>query len=79
MYDLTESCQEAQKFMRHAKRGHLTTEDINQALRLKNVQVRQLHGNTYEVTLCLMAHSLHFKHATAPLLSYFDHGNAFSS
>ena len=38
-YRLRETVQEAQKFMRHAKRRTLTTDDINQALQLKNVQV----------------------------------------
>ncbi|KAL3148177.1 hypothetical protein ABBQ38_014457 [Trebouxia sp. C0009 RCD-2024] len=37
-YRLREIVQEAQKFMRHSKRRMLTTDDINQALRLKNVQ-----------------------------------------
>ncbi|KAL0022759.1 hypothetical protein WJX79_000193 [Trebouxia sp. C0005] len=37
-YRLREVVQEAQKFMRHSKRRMLTTDDINQALRLKNVQ-----------------------------------------
>ena len=39
-YRLRETVQEAQKFMRHAKRRTLTTDDINQALQLKNVQGR---------------------------------------
>jgi hypothetical protein len=34
--------QDAAKFMRHAKRSTLTTEDVNDALRLRNVQVRLL-------------------------------------
>lgn len=32
--------QEASKFMRHARRGYLTTDDVNHALRLRNVEVR---------------------------------------
>lgn len=38
-YVLQRGKQDAAKFMRHAKRGTLTTEDINNALRLRNVQV----------------------------------------
>ncbi|KAK9843648.1 hypothetical protein WJX81_001006 [Elliptochloris bilobata] len=35
---LREVVQDAAKLMRHAKRGILTTEDVNNALRLRNVQ-----------------------------------------
>lgn len=31
--------QEGAKFMRHSKRSHLSTQDINNALRLRNVEV----------------------------------------
>lgn len=34
--------QEAIKFMRHSKRERMTTEDINNALRLRNVEVRHI-------------------------------------
>ena len=37
-YRLREIIQEAQKFARHAKRTKLTTEDINNALRIRNFE-----------------------------------------
>ena len=38
-YRLREVVQESLKFMKHAKRCKLTTTDINDALRLRNVEV----------------------------------------
>ena len=37
--DYVRHSQDAAKLMRHAKRGVLTTEDVNNTLRLRNVQV----------------------------------------
>lgn len=37
-YRLREVIQDASKFMRHVRRSYLTTEDVNQALRLRNVE-----------------------------------------
>ena len=45
--------QEAQKFARHAKRSAVTTEDVNNVLRLKNVMVRG-----HIACSCTMASSL---------------------
>ncbi|KAG1240493.1 hypothetical protein G6F68_017607 [Rhizopus microsporus] len=39
-YRIHELIQEATKFMRHSKRTKLTVEDINAALRVKNVEVK---------------------------------------
>ena len=56
--------QEAQKFARHAKRSAITTEDVNNVLRLKNVMVRgdiawrctmtqsPCHGRTLHLPVC---------------------------
>jgi transcription initiation factor TFIID subunit 6 len=38
-YRLREVAQEALKFMKHSKRTRLTTHDVNDALRLRNVEV----------------------------------------
>jgi transcription initiation factor TFIID subunit 6 len=38
-YRLREIIQEALKFVRHSRRTTLTTEDVNNALRVKNVEV----------------------------------------
>lgn len=38
-YRLRDIIQEAMKFMRHAKRTRLTTDDINHALQVRNVEV----------------------------------------
>jgi transcription initiation factor TFIID subunit 6 len=40
-YRLREIAQEAIKFMRHARRQHLTSDDVNNALRLRNIEVSQ--------------------------------------
>ena len=37
---MREVVQEAVKFMRHSKRGKLTCEDVNSALKLRNCEVR---------------------------------------
>ena len=39
-YRMREVVQEAVKFMRHSKRGKLTCEDVNSALKLRNCEVR---------------------------------------
>ena len=38
-YRLRDIIQEAMKFMRHAKRSKLSTEDINHALKVRNLEV----------------------------------------
>jgi transcription initiation factor TFIID subunit 6 len=38
-YRLREIAQEAIKFMRHAHRQYLTSDDVNNALRLRNIEV----------------------------------------
>lgn len=44
--DRTTCKQEALKFAKHAKRLKLTAEDINNALRLRNIEVSQLAAPT---------------------------------
>ncbi len=46
--------QEALKFARHAKRVTLTAEDINNALRLRNVEVCR---HTYMHAMCARMHT----------------------
>jgi transcription initiation factor TFIID subunit 6 len=38
-YRLREVAAEAIKFMKHSKRSRMTTEDVNNALRLRNIEV----------------------------------------
>jgi len=44
-FHIREMIQEATKFMRHSKRSVLTTEDINNALRLRNVEILYGYSN----------------------------------
>jgi transcription initiation factor TFIID subunit 6 len=44
-YRLREIAQEAMKFMRHSRRDVLTTEDVNNALKLRNIE--RLYGYTF--------------------------------
>ena len=43
----TACLQEASKFARHSKRSRLTTEDVNNALKLRNVEVHNVTGRLY--------------------------------
>jgi histone H3/H4 len=43
--------QEAVKCMRHSKRSILTTDDVNSALSLRNVEVILFCGKCFKVTL----------------------------
>ena len=42
-YRLREVAQEAIKFMNHSKRSKMTTEDVNNALRLRSVEVNRIN------------------------------------
>lgn len=44
-YRIREIIQESLKFVRHSRRTNLTTQDINSALKVKNVEVRSWFYN----------------------------------
>lgn len=72
----TSAIQEAQKFMRHSKRRMLTTDDVNQALRLKNVQVPS-HQQTFSCTAsCPHISALYFAQIATQQVKEAWHKNA---
>eukprot|EP01095_Lingulamoeba_sp_RSL-Kostka_P014196 TRINITY_DN611_c7_g1_i1.p1 TRINITY_DN611_c7_g1~~TRINITY_DN611_c7_g1_i1.p1 ORF type:complete len:449 (+),score=126.16 TRINITY_DN611_c7_g1_i1:64-1410(+) len=67
-YRLREVAQEACKFMMHSKRQKLTTEDINNALRLRNLE--SLHGYSNKTPL-------HFRRAVGTTDLYYIEDEKF--